>query len=383
VQHSHFKIVHVIGLRGIGGVQKNFCEYIDTIDNQSKNHTVVTWGEVDDQYSNLQIEVINAKKIIGFLKLILYLISSKRIVHFYNNFFSIKVLALLFLIPVNKVIIHERGAAWNAKKNIFLSFLYRKISIFIANSNASKILLSQKFSVPASKIRVIHNGINTTLPKISRKKIQSYKQIGFIGRFDLAKGLETLLDSFMILTKEYKKEIRLLVAGDGRLKKCLKEKFTSDKIKFIGRVHDTSEFYNNIDILVVPSIREPLGNVCLEAGLHKTPVIASYIDGIPEIIENMKSGILIEPTIEPVFKCVDADLPLPEVVFSAKNSVLAKPKKISLSKLNNKIVTLLENTDLANKLAKNLQIKVLDYFNIDRYAIEIEDIYKEIYNEDK
>ena len=55
----------------------------------------------------------------------------------------------------------------------------------------------------------------------------------------------------------------------------------------------------SVDIIVVPSIREPLGNVIIEAGFCKKTVIASNIDGIPEIITNNVSGILLTPR-EPI-----------------------------------------------------------------------------------
>ena len=55
------------------------------------------------------------------------------------------------------------------------------------------------------------------------------------------------------------------------------------------------DFLSKIDILVVPSIREPFGNVIVEAGFSGKAVIASKIDGIPEIILNEKFGYLIKP----------------------------------------------------------------------------------------
>ena len=49
-------------------------------------------------------------------------------------------------------------------------------------------------------------------------------------------------------------------------------------------------FFKQINLLIVPSIREPFGNIILEAGICKVPVIASCIDGIPEIIDNNVNG---------------------------------------------------------------------------------------------
>ena len=68
------------------------------------------------------------------------------------------------------------------------------------------------------------------------------------------------------------------------------------KIKFVGNIIQPLNFIKNLDILVVPSIREPLGIVNIEAGLCKVPVIASNIDGIPEVIKHNYSGLLINTT---------------------------------------------------------------------------------------
>ena len=80
----------------------------------------------------------------------------------------------------------------------------------------------------------------------------------------------------------------------------------------MGRVKDPYDFLKQIDLLIVPSIREPFGNICIEAGLCKTPVLASNIDGIPEIIKHNFSGELITPTDNLTVKSARNVAPIPE-----------------------------------------------------------------------
>ena len=81
--------------------------------------------------------------------------------------------------------------------------------------------------------------------------------------------------------------IKLVIAGEGVLEHMLKKNAAKlNNVQFIGRVKNPYLFMNKVSLLVVPSIREPLGNVCLEAGLCKVPVLATNVDGLPEIIEN-------------------------------------------------------------------------------------------------
>ena len=89
----------------------------------------------------------------------------------------------------------------------------------------------------------------------------------------------------------------------------------------------------------------------MEAGIAKVPVIASYIDGIPEIIENMKSGILIEPKkilLETVF--VKNKISKPEFVYNPIMKKLDKPKEIEPETLYEKIINIYNNKNLEEKL---------------------------------
>ena len=76
-------------------------------------------------------------------------------------------------------------------------------------------------------------------------------------------------------------------AGQGILEDRLRELAKKIKnIHFLGSFKEPLEFISKMDVMIVPSIREPLGNVIIEAGFCKKPVIASNVDGIAEIIEN-------------------------------------------------------------------------------------------------
>ena len=88
-------ISHFVGLSGIGGVQRNFLEYINNqiVSESELLHKVYTLGQIDTQYK-MPIKVYNIKKLKNLLSLILDIISRKKIVHFYNNLTNLK-MALL------------------------------------------------------------------------------------------------------------------------------------------------------------------------------------------------------------------------------------------------------------------------------------------------
>jgi glycosyltransferase involved in cell wall biosynthesis len=376
------QISHFVGLSGIGGVQRNFVEYI--VNAQSKHdkfkHRLYTIGGVDPEYQT-EVKILNIKKIQNLFLLIVDLISRKTIVHFYNNLSSTKVAFLLFFIPVCKLIIHERGTAWNQpiKKGFITRFNAHKASLIISNSKATKAILVKKFLISKHKITIVHNGINVNNKYIVKNKPKVNNdmfRVGFIGRLDSHKGVHLLVDAMKSINDH---RVILLIAGDGPLFNSLK-RMSGDcnNIVFIGHTKDPYSFLNRIDLLVVPSIREPLGNVCLEAGLCKVPVLAANIDGLPEIIKDHVSGELIDPTDNITKDAFIRETVLPEFVVNPKTYEIHKPLQINPQHLAERILELSLKKRTLDKYAEQLHNRVVNYFNIDRYTFELHQIYNDI-----
>ncbi len=66
-------------------------------------------------------------------------------------------------------------------------------------------------------------------------------------------------------------------------------------VRFLGYVDDIKDFFSKIDLLPVPSNHEPFGYINIEAGRYGIPVIGRRVGGIPEIVEDNKTGLLIAP----------------------------------------------------------------------------------------
>tara|TARA_E500000331_G_scaffold323248_1_gene338721 strand:- start:198 stop:596 length:399 start_codon:yes stop_codon:yes gene_type:complete len=129
---------------------------------------------------------------------------------------------------------------------------------------------------------------------------------------------------------------------------------------------------------VVPSIREPLGIVNIEAGFCKVPVIATNIDGIPEVIVNDHSGVLINPTKKINFKYSRGLPPLPNLVINPNTFELDKPKELDPKQLSNSILYLSKNKNLRLEYGHNLYQNVLEKFSIKNYFERLEEIYQNL-----
>ena len=116
--------------------------------------------------------------------------------------------------------------------------------------------------------------------------------IGHIGRIIDYKGIEELIRAFDIISSKYPKA-KLLIYGDDSNAEYFKSLSKNKRIKFMGFIADPIKAYQNIDIFVLASYHEGLSLSLIDAAMMKKAIIATDIDGNPEIVINKKTGLLI------------------------------------------------------------------------------------------
>jgi glycosyltransferase involved in cell wall biosynthesis len=189
------------------------------------------------------------------------------------------------------------------------SFVHRKI-IEYSLSKADKILSTSKFmshkirEYSEKKIIITPFGIDTD--KFRPMKVKSVFNhglvIGTIKTLEKKYGIEYLIRAFKIVKDKLpQQEIKLLIVGSGSQEKYLKELSINLKIDrdivFTGFIKSDKvpEYHNMIDIYVAVSIEdsESFGVAILEASACRKPVVVSDIGGLPEVVENGKTGIIV------------------------------------------------------------------------------------------
>ena len=122
----------------------------------------------------------------------------------------------------------------------------------------------------------------------------------YVGRLVRKKGVDVLIAALAKLRDRFA-NMRLVVAGDGeesdRLKAHAAALDVADRVSFVGSVarDDLFGLYAEASAVIVPSRVEPFGLVALEAAHAARPVIASAVDGLPEIVVDNRTGLLVPP----------------------------------------------------------------------------------------
>jgi glycosyltransferase involved in cell wall biosynthesis len=118
--------------------------------------------------------------------------------------------------------------------------------------------------------------------------------LGFAGRLIEEKGLSELASAWRALTREFP-QAWLMVAGspDGIEPPFVRELSELPRVIMLGQVRDMLSFYESIDVLTLPSYREGLSTVLLEALAFEVPVVASEVVGAVDLIQPSVTGLLV------------------------------------------------------------------------------------------
>ncbi len=227
--------------------------------------------------------------------------------------------------------------------------------VFVSNKLRKE---AEKYTNKTSNFEVISNGISIEDIKKQyndeiKEEFTNKKYILVVGNLLKTKGMHYAIEAFSEIHKKYDDYIMIIIGrGPERenLERLCKDRGVEDKIIFKGQVPNgkVMEYMNYCEFFVLPSYKEGFGVVYIEAMAHGKTVIGCKGEGIQDVIENLKDGILVLPQ--------DKD------------------------DLRNKMELLITDSELRESIGVNAKKKILSNYTWDNNAVKNYQLYEELLN---
>jgi glycosyltransferase involved in cell wall biosynthesis len=329
---TKYRILHVIDHLGSGGAQEAVCQLVKYSQAERFQPEVVvlhgfghywevlrSWGVpvrtlVPQGFARAAIPVI-------FLRLFLLLARNRYdIVH--THLIGANVLAAplaaLYRVPVRFTHdqTHDDVRGYSFVHRWLDTLANRLNHHVIAVSSSIRTFLCRQENVSADKISVIYNSVD--LLRFSPKSDPGAKQearhkwglpaealiVGGVGRLHYQKNFPLFLQVAAEVCARLPQAL-FVIAGEGPERAALEEMSRrlglASRVRFLGFVKEMPELYQALDLLVLTSHFEGTPLTVLEAMAMGVPVVASQVDGVEEVLENGRDGILVPPGNKDLF----------------------------------------------------------------------------------
>lgn len=359
-------LLYVITSTNIGGAEKALLELISRID-RTRYRVVVcclkrpgAYAErltaAADEFYHLGLsEAAGLRGVVNFIPATLRLASVMRrvrphIVHCFLFRASMmgRLAACLYPGPaiIAAVRVNEQSALkyWSERLSRFLVCCYTAVSAEVRRT------MIERAHVAPEKIITIYNGIECAPQDVSAPpRARNETRLALIGRLHHQKGQGVLLEALAIVINSGRR-VHLYLAGDGPDEDLLRQQAfelgIAGSVTFSGVVEDMVAFMADIDIVVLPSLWEGMPNVLLEAMAAGKPLVATNLPGIEEMVQNGTSAVLCEP---------------------GRAGALADA-----------IMRLMDDPDLASRLARAAQMDVQRRFDISHTIAATQELYERV-----
>lgn len=278
------------------------------------------------------------------------------IIHVWENMVAIYAIPSKLLLKVPLI----NNQITTAPLKVHNSFFGHKLAFYFSDLIVSNTKAGlQSFQSPQNKSRTIYNGFDFSRIRnlVSRSlvrenfNVMTKYVVGMIASFSDKKDYLTFIKAANLVLST-RADVTFLCVGSGdytNLKKLVEPGF-ENRILFFSEQKEVESLMNICDIGVLMSNSkvhgEGISNALLEFMALEKPVIANYAGGTPELVENNKSGFLIE--------------------------------NCDFNSLENRILLLINNSDLIDKFGKKSRQIVADKFSIDQMILSFEHTYNEI-----
>lgn len=184
-------------------------------------------------------------------------------------------------------------------------------SSVIAIADFTRRYLISTYDIPEEKVKLLYQGtdlerfqpvVNAKLEAINRYPLPENASpiLGCIGSIEPRKGHHVLMEALKDLVVGDLPDVHLMIVGDGpdesMLKRETKKMGLEEHVTFFPFTNEPNYIFERINITILPSLyKEGLPNVLLESMAMKVPVVSSNLGGVPELVINGETGLMVKP----------------------------------------------------------------------------------------
>jgi glycosyltransferase involved in cell wall biosynthesis len=363
---SKISVLEIIGDSSLAGAPRHLLSILENLDRD--NFEVYSIcppgplaGEIRDIRRKVEVEVIAMKSrsdLVAIEKIRKYIKHIKPdVIHIHGT--RAGSLGRLASIGLGKPVIYTEHL-WTKDFNLdnsFLNYIHHMAGWFLdlfttlnlAVSESVKEFMIHSHISYADKIEVVYNGIEPTKSKADIFVDHKEFKLGTIGTLIPVKGIQYLIQALPIVRREFP-EVKLEIIGEGPYKKSLVKEVKRRKLEkyviFSGFQAEIEKSLMGMDMYIQPSISESFGLAIVQAMSVGLPIVATNAGGIPEVISDGKTGLLVAP---------------------------GKPKELATA-----IIKILRDRTLAHYLGDNARKESVVRFNLKDMIDQVENIYAKV-----
>lgn len=371
------RVLHVLDTIMSGGVERRRLSLAKLLDKSKFELKIIcahAVGHFPDEFAKYSVEVIVVGTLGSFAdikqhKKVMKIIEDYKphIIHgaVFEGITMASISGFFKRVPI--IILEETSDPQNRrwKGHLLLKLLSLPADKFIGVSPSAAAYLINKLKISKNKVKLINNGVFQPEP-INIEKVNAIKRhfninedyiiIGSVGRMaqDEHKRYSDLIKAFALLNQKGLKVKLMLVSGGNLIdtyKKLANELGMKEHVIFTGYQNQTSNYYYAFDIFSLVSAYEAFGLVLAEAMLHKLPVVATRVGGMKYIVEDNKTGFLVE--------------------------------KYNIQEIADKLELLCNDINLRKNFGENGYERAMKNYTEERYVKDIENLYLELIEQKK
>lgn len=193
--------------------------------------------------------------------------------------------------------IAQQEAGGRLQKWVNAFFFRRGWSVPVALSPQVGRTIQEYYGLPEAAVPIVYNGTDLSRCQVKEDYcLENPVQLLHIGRFNPQKNHERVVEAFALLCQRYPK-CHLTLVGDGEGRQTIQElaqrREIADKITFAGVQSNVYPYLAGADLFLLPSDYEGIPMTIIEAMGTGLPIVATAVGGVPDMLEDQQSGLLV------------------------------------------------------------------------------------------